>query len=527
MTSTFTAVTRQGADTFLQLGFTAAAGTLTGNGGTAVVDSRFNSLNPAFGITYTQTNDYSFDATKTALDRLDARDAVPAGHADLGYRAAGVVTPAGSRASILREGPLVARRQRRGRAALAWGNSPLCDAYGERANFTTRSADHQNRVRKISNRMLGVGAVPGRGIDASRRLGGARAVRRRQEEAQALQVEGVRLLQKGDNGGALAKFNEAFALVQSPKIMFNMGKAYRAWATTSKRCAPSTRSWTKRRTRPRPAAPTPSVRCRRCAPSSRTSKSRPRTAAAPCASTVATWARRHWCVRSWSRPECTRSSSRRRACSTETRSVAPIAGQKLRVRGQAVAGSAARARRDRSRRRRSSHDSAGHNGKRGARQRPTTTRPTPANRAPPRRIVDNPPVEPPPPGRPWQLNAGVGFGRYRRARTGAVGSRRRCLWSQKNDAVQRRRHGDCSAIASPSDFGGGVCPGLNKPAKLRLTLAIAGYATAGAAAIGALIFVLTAPDGSSDAHAPAGSTVSLGCLPTASSGLSCALTTRF
>jgi hypothetical protein len=67
MTSSFTAVTRQGADTFLQLGFTAAAGALAGNSGTAVVDSRFNSLNPAFGIIYTQTNDYSFDATKTAL----------------------------------------------------------------------------------------------------------------------------------------------------------------------------------------------------------------------------------------------------------------------------------------------------------------------------------------------------------------------------------------------------------------------------------------------------------------------------
>ena len=67
MTTSFTAVTRQGADTFLQLGFTAAAGTLTGNGGTAVINSRFNSLNPAFGITYTQTGDYSFDATKTAF----------------------------------------------------------------------------------------------------------------------------------------------------------------------------------------------------------------------------------------------------------------------------------------------------------------------------------------------------------------------------------------------------------------------------------------------------------------------------
>jgi hypothetical protein len=68
ITTTFTPVTRQGADTFLQLGFTdVAANTMTGNGGTVVIDARFNSLNPAFGITYTQTNDYSFDATKTAL----------------------------------------------------------------------------------------------------------------------------------------------------------------------------------------------------------------------------------------------------------------------------------------------------------------------------------------------------------------------------------------------------------------------------------------------------------------------------
>jgi hypothetical protein len=57
-----------------------------------------------------------------------------------------------------------------------------------------------------------------------------------------------------------------------------------------------------------------------------------------------------------------------------------------------------------------------------------------------------------------------------------------------------------------------------------LTLAIAGYATAGAAAIGALVFYLTAPS-SPEGHAAA---VSLACLPAASaSGLSCALTTRF
>jgi PEGA domain len=48
------------------------------------------------------------------------------------------------------------------------------------------------------------------------------------KQAQALQVEGLRLMQKGDNQGALAKFEEAFRLVSSPKILFNMGKAHLA-----------------------------------------------------------------------------------------------------------------------------------------------------------------------------------------------------------------------------------------------------------------------------------------------------------
>jgi hypothetical protein len=99
------------------------------------------------------------------------------------------------------------------------------------------------------------------------------------------------------------------------------------------------------------------------------------------------------------------------------------------------------------------------------------------------------------------------------------------MWSQKNQEFNDVAGMQCNH--KQPDLGGGVCPSLDNAAKLRLTLAIAGYATAGAAAIAALIFVLTAPDSSSDAHAPAGNTVSLGCLPTASSGLSCALTTRF
>jgi len=82
--------------------------------------------------------------------------------------------------------------------------------------------------------------------------------------------------------------------------------------------------------------------------------------------------------------------------------------------------------------------------------------------------------------------------------------------------------------SDPPSFGGGPCLGLHQAANTRLTLAIAGYATAGAAAIGALVFYLTAPS-STEGRAPSGHSVSLACLPAAasSSGLSCALTTRF
>jgi hypothetical protein len=55
--------TRTGGDFYMQVGFTAAS--IAGNNGTVVVQSRFNSA--GFQTNYTQTNDYSFDATKTAF----------------------------------------------------------------------------------------------------------------------------------------------------------------------------------------------------------------------------------------------------------------------------------------------------------------------------------------------------------------------------------------------------------------------------------------------------------------------------
>jgi hypothetical protein len=49
-----------------------------------------------------------------------------------------------------------------------------------------------------------------------------------EKQAQALQVEGLHLMQKGDNQKALEKFDEAYRLVQSPRILFNRGKAHHA-----------------------------------------------------------------------------------------------------------------------------------------------------------------------------------------------------------------------------------------------------------------------------------------------------------
>jgi hypothetical protein len=48
------------------------------------------------------------------------------------------------------------------------------------------------------------------------------------KQAQALVVAGVHLMDTGDNRGAIGKFDEAFKLFPSPKILFNMGRAHYA-----------------------------------------------------------------------------------------------------------------------------------------------------------------------------------------------------------------------------------------------------------------------------------------------------------
>jgi hypothetical protein len=66
LTSSFAATTGTNADHYLEVGFTAAAGSLAAGGNTGEIQARFHDSNN-FQTTFTQTNDYSYDATKTAF----------------------------------------------------------------------------------------------------------------------------------------------------------------------------------------------------------------------------------------------------------------------------------------------------------------------------------------------------------------------------------------------------------------------------------------------------------------------------
>jgi hypothetical protein len=357
------------------------------------------------------------------------------------------------------------------------------------------------------------------------------------KQAQALQVEGVRLLQKGDNRGALAKFNEAFALVQSPKIMFNMGKAYRALGNDVEALRAFDTFLDEA-----PFAPKAS----RAEAEREAQGLRPKLAYIEVESDDSGSAvridGREVGKAPLVRPVVVAPGSHevkleKAGMVAETRSVAPIAGQKLRVviKLSPVRPPEPEKKIDKpaiavTREVKRPPASTGAAVRRTAvveTDTPNTTANLPIERPPGR--IDSPPVETSPSsGRAWQTNAAwVSAGVGVLALGGGVAAQ--VLWSQKNTEFNNVKDsaGNPVCTTARADFGGGSCPGLHHDASLMLTLAIAGYATAGAAAIASVVFALTAPS-SHDASAPAGNAVSLGCLPTvSSSGLSCTLTTRF
>ncbi len=344
------------------------------------------------------------------------------------------------------------------------------------------------------------------------------------KQAQALQVEGVRLLQKGDSRAALAKFNEAFALVQSPKIQFNMGKAYRALGNDVEALRAFDAFLDEA-----PYAPKASrAEAEREVQGLRPKLSYIEIEAEDSGSTVRIDGRdmgKTPLVRAVVvAPGAHEVKIEKTGMVSETRSVAPIAGQKLRVVVKLSAVPPPEP----------------------ARPAVVATRPPPNDTPLARRVAtagpdaarpaeipsspgESPPSDTPPSGRPWQYSAAwVSGGLGVLALAGGVTAQ--ILWSQKNDAFNavKNPNGTDQCTTGQADFGGGPCEGLHQAASLRFKLAIAGYATAGAAAIAAVVFYLTAPS-ATEGHAP-GNSVSLSCLPTAtasSSGLSCALTTRF
>lgn len=355
------------------------------------------------------------------------------------------------------------------------------------------------------------------------------------KQAQALQVEGVRLLQKGDNRAALAKFNEAFALVQSPKIMFNMGKAYRALGNDVEALRAFDTFLDEA-----PYAPKASrADAEREVQALRPKLSYIEVETEDTGSTVRIDGREMGKA-PLVRPVVVAPGAHevkvdKTGMVAETRSVAPIAGQKLRVvvKLSPVPPPASQKNAEIppavvTRPPPANDGAPGHRRASRDTDKPDVTEPI---ERPPGHI-DSPPVETSPSGRPWQYTAAwvsVGIG----ALALAGGITAQVLWSQKNtefntvkDPTDPNRF--LCTTSDPPNFGGGPCLGLHQAANTRLTLAIAGYATAGAAAIGALVFYLTAPS-STEGHASSRNSVSLACVPAApsASGLSCALSTRF
>jgi hypothetical protein len=351
------------------------------------------------------------------------------------------------------------------------------------------------------------------------------------KQAQALQVEGVRLMQRGDNRAALGKFDEAFRLVASPKILFNRGKAHNALGEPVEALSDFTRFLDEAPYAPQESRAEAERAVQALRPKlsfievqtddvgSRVSIDGKEIGTAPLALPAVVVPGTHE-VR-LEKPGMT----------ADTRSVSPIAGQKVRVVVKLVPVAET--------------PSAGATPPPGTSGNGTTgttaaggTRPLASGggggagpAANPGGIAVRPedhPPEQPSGSRPWQTTAawisgGAGIAFL------AGGVVAHLLSASKNAEFNDAKvpttatnpDGRCDQAFDKA--GGGPCQGLLDAAHSRLTLAIVGYAAAGAALAGSLIFYLTAPD-----RSPAEHKVAAGCVPSsAASGLSCAVALRF
>ncbi len=343
-------------------------------------------------------------------------------------------------------------------------------------------------------------------------LGQSDAAKKR---AQALQVEGLGLLQKGDNRAALQRFDEAFRLVQSPKILFNRGKAHRALGEDVAALADFERFLDEA-----PYAPKESrVEAERAVQALRPKLAYLEIQVDDVGSMISVDGRDIGTA-PLSRPVVVAPGTHdvrvvKSGMNDDARSVSPIAGQKLRVvvKLTAVVASA---------------PAPVAPAAPMAAAAPTPAPPlAPAAPSvapaplPPTVVVVNAGGQQAPRAReqPWQITAAwvsVGAG----VLFLGAGITAQVLTSAKYDEFNDvPPKGMCNKTLA--DSGGGPCPGLLDAAEQRQKLAIAGFAAAGLSLTGALLFYLAAPSSS------AGHDVAAACSPNQLSGVSCALTLRF
>ena len=342
-------------------------------------------------------------------------------------------------------------------------------------------------------------------------LGQSDAAKKR---AQALQVEGLGLLQKGDSRAALQKFDDAFRLVPSPKILFNRGKAHRALGEDVAALADFERFLDEA-----PYAPKESrVEAERAVQALRPKLAYLEIQVEDVGSTVSVDGAEIGAA-PLPRPVVVAPGTHevrvvKSGTNDDVRSVSPIAGQKLRVVVKLTVTVA----------------SAPAPVAPAATTAPPTPAPSPVPAAaapaatPTTAVVVTGGQQPAPRGseRPWQITAA-----WVSAGAGVVflgaGITAQVLTSAKydefNDVDAPNASGECNRTVPAS--GGGRCQELLDAAELRQKLAIVGYAAAGVTLAGSLIFYLAAPSSS------AGHDVAAACSPDQLTGVSCALTLRF
>ncbi|HEY7372656.1 MAG TPA: tetratricopeptide repeat protein [Polyangia bacterium] len=337
-----------------------------------------------------------------------------------------------------------------------------------------------------------------------------------EKQAQALQVEGLRLMQKGENRRALEKFEEAYRLVPSPRILFNRGKAHHALGDDVEALADFERYLDEA-----PCAPKES----RDEATRVIEKLRPKLAYIEVqtddAGSEITIDLRGVGTAPLARPVVvTRGQHEIRVVkpgmNDEVRSVSVIPGQKLRVviKLAPTAEKAPAA---------ASPPVAAAPGPTASAlaTSPAGAEPTPATTSVAKQ------AEPPAPavsgGRPWQITAG-----WVAAGAGALflggGITAQVMASSKYDAFNAvtnapNRTGQCNRMAA--DNGGGPCTGLLDAGDKRRLFAIVGYVAAGAAAATSVALFLTAPSQSTSRR-----DVAAACSPNPA-GVSCALELSF